>query len=86
MRQALAHGADIHSTNARGWTPLHIAAAGGDVTVLTLLLEHGANVHATCNIGTTPLYQATVFGKKAAVVELLLAHGARPDDAWEATF
>jgi ankyrin repeat protein len=86
MRQALAHGAAINIANAQGWTPLHIAAAGGDVTVLALLLEHGADVQAVSNIGTTPLYNAMVFGQKTAVVELLLAHGARPESAWDAMF
>ena len=86
MRAALAHRADINIRNAQGWTPLHIAAAGGDVQVLALLLQHGADVHAECNLGTTPLYNATVFGKKSAIVELLLAHGARPESAWSPTF
>jgi ankyrin repeat protein len=86
MRAALAHRAHVNIRNAQGWTPLHIAAAGGDVGVLTLLLEHGADVHAACNLGTTPLYHATVFGRKSAIVELLLAHGARPESAWSPTF
>jgi hypothetical protein len=86
MRAALAQRADINIRNAQGWTPLHIAAAGGDVQVLALLLQHGADVHAACNLGTTPLYNATAFGKKSAIVELLLAHGATPESAWEGTF
>ena len=86
MRAALAHRAAINIKNAHGWTPLHIAAAGGDVRVLALLLQHGADVHAESNLGTTPLYNATVFGKKSAIVELLLAHGARPESAWNPMF
>jgi ankyrin repeat protein len=86
MRAALAHRADVNIRNAQGCTPLHIAAAGGDVRVLALLLQHGADVHAASNLGTTPLYNATVFGQKAAIVELLLAHGARPESAWSPTF
>jgi ankyrin repeat protein len=86
MRVLRANGADVKARNAQGWTPLHVAAAGGDVAVLTLLLQYGADVHAQSNIGTTPLYNATAFGRKEALVAVLLAHGAHPEDAWEAAF
>jgi ankyrin repeat protein len=86
MRELLANGADVTARNAQGWTPPHVAAAGGDVAVLTLLMQYGAAVHARSNIGTTPLYNATVFGRKEALVAVLLVHGAHPEDAWEAAF
>jgi uncharacterized protein len=46
METLLAKGAAVNARNAHGWTPLHVAAAGGDPAVLALLLQHGADVHA----------------------------------------
>jgi hypothetical protein len=83
LRALLAQGADLKRRNTQGWTPLHIAAAGGDPEIVTLLLQYGADVHAESNTGNTPLYNATVFGGRKAVIDLLLAHGAKADSAWD---
>jgi uncharacterized protein len=83
MQALLAQGAEVNARNAHGWTPLHVAAAGGDPAVIALLLQHGADVHAQSHIGTTPLDNATTRGGRQAVIDLLLAHGAKPSDAWD---
>ena len=86
MEALLAKGAEVNARNAHGWTPLHVAAAGGDPAVLALLLKHGADVHAQSHIGTTPLDNATTRGGRKAVIDLLLAHGAKRNGAWDEPF
>eukprot|EP00435_Cladocopium_sp_Y103_P076078 s2_g75.t1 len=63
-----------------GWTPLHLAAAGGRVEVVALLLKSGASVEATTDSGGTALHRAALLGH-AAVVEQLISAGAKVDPA-----
>jgi len=86
MEALLAKGAAVNARNAHGWTPLHVAAAGGDPAVIALLLKHGADVHVQSHIGTTALDNATTRGGRQAVIDLLLAHGARSNGAWDELF
>lgn len=67
-------GADVNKT---GWTPLHYAATGGQLGVISLLLEHSAYIDAESPNGTTPLMMAAMYGTPAAV-KLLLQEGADP--------
>lgn len=57
--------------------PLHLAAAVGDTTAITTLLERGAPVDQTLADDTTPLMAAAESGQTAAA-ELLLQRGAKP--------
>ena len=86
MEALLAQGAEVNGRNAHGWTPLHVAAAGGDQAVIALLLKYGADVHAQSHIGTTPLDNATTRGGRKAVIDLLLAHGAKRNGNWDEIF
>lgn len=63
---------------ANGWTPLHLAAARGDLPLATSLLDHGAHVDQLNGNRRTPLYEAAKRGQ-TAVVTLLLTRGANPN-------
>ena len=54
------------------FTPLHAAAAGGQVTVVKFLLELKAEVNATNSSGNTPLHIACLNGMDMVVSELLI--------------
>ena len=56
-------------------TALHIAAAEGNVPAIEILLAGGANCGALDRWSATPLLEA-VKSKKAAAIDVLLAHGA----------
>ena len=64
--------------DARGQTPLHLAAAFGQAEAAGLLIQLGADVNARSNDGSTPLHQAALFGR-TGIVKLLLEKGARID-------
>ena len=65
------------AANRPGWTPLHYAAASGDVQIATLLIEHKAELDSRAPTGATPLIMAAQEGKEE-IVRLLLARGANP--------
>jgi uncharacterized protein len=51
----LEHGAMVNATQMGGWTPLHEAAARGEVDLVSLLLQYGANATLKNDDGTTAL-------------------------------
>lgn len=51
----LARGADVNARAGGGYTPLHIAAFEGDVTLINTLLAHGAAAEARADDGKTAL-------------------------------
>lgn len=75
--QLLEAGADPFGPDARGRTPLHLAAACGRGALLTALLDRGCNPDARDRDGRTPLFAALEQGAAALpLVRALIAAGA----------
>ena len=86
LRFLLAAGADPERGDDKtGESPLHHAAAGGQIEIVTLLLQAGARPDTADHRGFPPLVEAARNGH-AEVVRALLKHGARSglQDALEA--
>ena len=75
IRVLLDNGADIHSRNRQGWTPLHKASWLPDEELVRLLVEEGADIAAVDDHGSTPLHTAAFTGDHG-VVSFLLEMGA----------
>ena len=58
-----------------GMLPIHLAARGGHVDVVTFLLDRGADPNSRSLVDFRPLHLAAMSNRQA-VVELLLARGA----------
>lgn len=68
----LARGAAVQKP---GWSPLHYAATGPNIQVLTLLLDRGADINSRAPNGSTPLMMAARYGAEDNV-KLLVKRGA----------
>jgi uncharacterized protein len=64
----LAFGANLQAHGINDWTPLHYAAAAGDLDGIRLLLAHGADPNARTRIDAcaTPLEEAEILGRDEA--------------------
>ncbi len=64
VRLLLSHGADVGQRGINDYTPLHAAAAQGDLALVDLLLQHGADPNAIARIDDmeTPLEVAVRAG------------------------
>lgn len=79
VTELIRAGADIHVAGTNGWTPLHMAAARGQVEKAAFLIDAGADVNRRNEIDAseTPLMEAAFTGQPSTV-RLLLKHGADP--------
>ena len=72
LREYLVHAdGDIEAKDITGRTPLHWAAARGDVDNVHTLLEAGANPNARTEWEWTALHEAALSENKAAMLPLL---------------
>ena len=65
----------VEERTAQGSTPLAVAASGGHLAAVELLLKLGADVNAANRIGYTPLHYAAHLGH-AEITRRLIAAGA----------
>jgi len=73
----LARGANKEHRNVSDYTPLSLAASGGYVNIIKLLLSHGAEINSRTGskLGISPLMLAAMNGHTNAV-KLLLDMGS----------
>jgi ankyrin repeat protein len=77
LQMFLDHGAAVNQQRKLGWTALHAAVNGVNLSMARLLLENGASPHIKTNLGATPLVYCFPLEKKTMnVVDLLLEYGA----------
>lgn len=75
VKDLLGYGADINSVGYHGWTPLHIAASIGNLSLTELCLLRGANVQALTHTAQSALHKAC-SSSNVLVVRALLEAGA----------
>ncbi|CAG7734886.1 unnamed protein product [Allacma fusca] len=63
----------LNRTNHRGWTPFHVAAKEGNITVIQVLMKKGAFLRKDYE-GRTPLHLAAENGHKEVVSLILNTH------------
>lgn len=71
----------LNSPDKRGWTPLMVAAAYGEVGAVKLLLKLGASLHAVSAEGRTALHWAASKARNEVIPELLAPKEADPNIA-----
>jgi len=82
LQSLLSGGADPFGPDVRDRTPMHLAAANGQLVVLQALLDRGCNPNPRDQSGRTPLFAALENGENALpLVRALVAHGADPEIA-----
>ncbi|XP_058801164.1 putative ankyrin repeat protein RF_0381 [Phymastichus coffea] len=70
----IKQGCDVNATNILGFTPLHLAAMTGCMTVVKGLLKYGADVHCKDSINhMTPLHFAALGNHEEVIDELMKA-------------
>lgn len=77
----LAEGADLHTEDKLGYTPLHTAVEGKNsyLSIINSLLNAGAKINAdSTGIAGTPLHLAVIHSSPE-IIEALLNAGANPN-------
>jgi ankyrin repeat protein len=73
VKRLLKRGADVHYTDYRGETAIHLAAPHCSTDMIEVLLHAGAKINGEDSNGRTPIHSAALFGSN---VETLIQAGA----------
>jgi len=76
LKQALASGFDVNTTDEKKNTALHHAASKACLDAMRLLIEHGAGLDLTNDKLSTPLH---LTEKNMDAIRILLEAGADPN-------
>lgn len=80
MQFLIAKGANVNARDAKGQTPLVLAANYNFAEGVDLLVSHGARVDDSNDAGETPLITA-VHNRNIALIRVLIKAGANPKRA-----
>lgn len=81
VAKSIAEGKEDVEPHKDGVTALHVAAQGGHIGTVTMLVEGGAVVRIADDEDMTPLLNA-VKGNYGNVASYLVQHGADPNDSF----
>ena len=84
VARCIASGADPNSGAGQSFTPLHWAAAAGNLVAVTALLDAGADPNIRNQHGQTPLHWAAEGNSNPTIIGMLLDAGAEPSARTEA--
>ncbi len=73
IKRHIRAGTDLNQSDAKGDSPLHVAARAGQVSTVRELTDHGARLDALDRDGRTPLDLALIHGKTQAAAALIRA-------------
>lgn len=73
---AIAHGADVHTTNSIGMTPLMHAAFEGRMDVVNALIDAGVDVDAISDVHENTAFMYASLSNNIPILATLIAAGA----------
>ena len=70
-------GADMHTVNRQGWTPLHVACYNQNLRIVKMLLQFGASIDKESTSVINPLHLACQVNTRANVLNRLFQNCAK---------